>query len=416
MRELVVVPRDRLGYRNDTGTVQGLKGEYWDNNRLEGAPRLTRTDQRVDFGWTLNSPGRGIPFDWYSVRWTGTLTIPVGGVRRIGVDGNDGYRLWIDGKLVIDNWRKVSYNVRTANVALQGGSTHDLRLEYFESTGNARVKLVWDAGVTNDVKQRLESAVAMARRSDVTIVVAGLEEGEFRDRASLHLPGEQEEFIDRIAATGKPVVVVVVGGSAFARAPWLDAVRGVLAVWYPGEEGGHGVADVLFGDYNPAARLPITYPVSEGQLPLYYNHRPTGRGDDYLDLTGQPLFPFGFGLSYTTFEYSGLSIAPAEIAADGSATVTCKVKNTGARAGDEVVQLYVRDLLASLARPVIELEGFQRVSLAPGEEKQVTFTLSREHLQMLDRDMHWVVEPGAFRVMIGASSKDIRLRGELRVR
>ena len=176
------------------------------------------------------------------------------------------------------------------------------------------------------------------------------------------------------------------------------------------------VADVLFGDYNPAGRLPITFPIAEGQLPLYYNHKPTGRGDDYLDLTGQPLFPFGFRLSYTTFEYSALTIEPAAMEARETAQVRCTVKNTGTRAGDEVVQLYVRDVLASVARPVIELKGFQRVHLEPGEERVVSFTLAREQLQMLDRNLHWVVEPGLFRVLIGGSSKDIRLRGDLTVR
>jgi beta-glucosidase len=415
-REYVVIPRENLSHRGDSGTVQGIRGEYWDNNRMDGTPRLVRVDQRIDFGWTLSSPGRGIPFDWYSVRWNGNITAPATRVRRVGVEGNDGYRLWIDGKLVIDNWRKQSYGVRFADVAFVPRSTHAVRLEYFESTGNARVKLVWDGGVSNDARARIDSAVALVRGSAVAIVVAGLEEGEFRDRSSLRLPGRQEELIERIAATGRPVVVVVVGGSPFSRAPWIERARGILAVWYPGEEGGHGVADVLFGDYNPAGRLPVTYPVSEGQLPLVYNHRPTGRGDDYLDLTGQPLYPFGFGLSYTTFEYSGLVVTPAEMGADGIATVKCTVKNTGSRAGDEVVQLYIRDVLASVARPVMELKGFARVSLQPGESKDVSFTLSRSELQMLDREMKWVVEPGAFRVMIGASSKDIRLRGELRIR
>jgi beta-glucosidase len=162
--------------------------------------------------------------------------------------------------------------------------------------------------------------------------------------------------------------------------------------------------------------LPITFAMSEGQLPLYYDHKPTGRGDDYLDLTGQPLFPFGFGLSYTTFEYSALSIEPAEIPPNGTATVRFRVKNVGARAGDEVPQLYVHDILASVARPVMQLERFTRIHLAPGEEREVTFTLGRDQLKMLDRDMKWVVEPGPFRVLVGGSSRDIRLRGELVVR
>src|SRR5687768_963240 len=173
---------------------------------------------------------------------------------------------------------------------------------------------MWDAGVVDDSQEKIAEAIDLVHQSDAAIVVAGLEEGEFRDRAMLGLPGRQEELILRIAATGTPVVVVLVGGSAVTMSRWLPRVSAVIDAWYPGEEGGHAVADVIFGDYNPSGRLPITFPMSEGQLPLSYNHKPTGRGDDYLDLTGQPLFPFGFGLSYTTFEYSNLRVEPAQMA------------------------------------------------------------------------------------------------------
>jgi beta-glucosidase len=413
---LAVIPADQLSTVADNKPRRGLRGEYFANNQLTGAPALVRVDERMDFRWTLNSPGRGIPFDWYSVRWTGTLTVPAAGVRRIGVEGNDGYRLFIDGRPVIDNWRKQSFGSRVADVTLAPGSTHDIRLEYFESTGNARVKLVWDAGVVDESQSKIDEAVVLARASDVAIVVAGLEEGEFRDRARLSLPGRQEELIRAVAASGTPTVVVLVGGSAITMSSWLDRVDAVIGVWYPGEEGGTGVADVLFGDVNPAGRLPVTFPMAEGQLPLSYNHKPTGRGDDYLDLTGMALFPFGFGLSYTTFEYSTLRIEPAATDASGTVTVSCRITNTGSRAGDEVVQLYLRDVLASVARPVMELRAFERVHLKPGESKDLTFRLGREDLKMLDRDMRWVVEPGVFRVLLGASSKDIRLRGEFMVR
>ena len=198
--------------------------------------------------------------------------------------------------------------------------------------------------------------------------------------------------------------------------PWLDRAGAVLDAWYPGEVGGDAVADILFGDANPSGRLPITFPVAEGQLPLSYNHKPTGRGDDYVDLTGQPLFPFGFGLSYTTFEYSDLSIDPADIAPTTAATIRFAVRNSGGRAGDEVVQLYVRDVLATVARPVMELKKFRRVHLEPGQRREVVFELGARELRMLDRDLRWVVEPGSFRIMIGSSSKDIRLRGHLNVR
>lgn len=415
----VTIPAERFSTSQGGQIVRGLTAQYFDNNRLDGAPRLTRVDPRADFRWTLNGPGRGIAFDWYSARWTGTLTAPGDGARQLAVEGNDGYRLWIDGNLLIDNWVKKSYGTHTVNVDLAPGTTHDLKLEYFESTGNARLRLLWDADAINNqaaAHRKIDEAVALARESDAAVIVAGLEEGEFRDRAFITLPGLQEDLIAAVAATGKPVVVVLVGGSAIGMSRWIDAVDAVLDVWYPGEQGGHAVADVLFGDYNPAGRLPVTFAMSEGQLPLSYDHTPTGRGDDYLDLTGMPLFPFGYGLSYTTFEYSDLKIADGTIAPDGSTRVTCTVTNTGTRTGDEVVQLYVRDVVASLARPVMALEGFERIQLSPGESRTVSFTVGTDQLRMLDAKLQWVVEPGEFRLMIGASSKDIRLRGILTVK
>jgi beta-glucosidase len=407
-REFVVIPTESL--------KPGLRGEYFDNIRLEGTPRLTRTDQRIDFRWTLNAPGRGIPFDWYSARWTGAVVAPSSGVKRIAIEGNDGFRLYIDDALVVDNWKKQSYGTRTADVSWAPGSSHRLRLEYFESAGNARLKLMWDAGVEDVADKLIAEAVALAKESSIAIVAAGVEEGEFRDRAFLKLPGRQEELIQRLAATGTPVVVVLVGGSAITMSSWIDRVGAIVDAWYPGEQGGHAIADVLFGDANPAGRLPITFPMSEGQLPLSYNHKPTGRGDDYVDLTGMALFPFGFGLSYTTFEYSNLRIEPPTIDANGTATVRCTVHNAGTRAGDEVVQLYVRDVLASVARPIIELKGFQRISLERGAARDVSFRIGPQELRMLDRDRKWIVEPGLFRILVGASSKDLRLRGELTVK
>jgi beta-glucosidase len=385
-----------------------LRGEYWDNIKLVGAPVASRGDSVIDFSWTINAPAPSVPVDWYSVRWTGHLMVPSGGVRRLGVEGSDGYRLYLDGKLLIDDWQKRSSGRRVADVALRGGTRHDIRLEFFETTGNAHVRLVWDAGVRDDWRATIASAVLAAKASDAAIVVAGIEEGEFRDRALLSLPGHQEQLIHQVAATGKPVVVVLIGGSAITMSNWLENVGAVVDAWHPGEEGGNAIADVLFGDASPAGRLPITFPVSEGQLPLVYNHKPTGRGDDYVDLTGQPLFPFGFGLSYTSFEYSDLVI-------DGM-NVAFRVKNTGARAGDEVVQLYTKDVLASVSRPVLELKRFARVTLQPGEEHELRFTLRRDELEFLDENLHRVLEPGVFRVLIGSSSRDIRLRGDLVVR
>lgn len=411
-RDLMVIPAAHFRTTNDGKAVAGLTGEYWANIDRQGTPVLTRVDANVDFQWTLNSPGRGIPFDWYAARWTGTLAVPAGGVRTIAVEGNDGYRLWIDDTLRIDRWQKASYGTQRARVVLRGGTTHRLRLEYFEATGNARLKLLWDAGVVDTQARDIADAVAAARASQVAVVVAGIEEGEFRDRAKLGLPGRQEELIRRVAATGTPTVVVLVGGSAITM-PWIDQVYAVLDVWYPGQAGGHAVADALFGRVNPAGRLPLTFPMHEGQVPLYYAHKPTGRGDDYLDLTGHPLFPFGHGLSYTTFAYRDFAVDVRPKGDEIALRVTCSITNTGRVAGDEVVQLYLHDVLASVARPVQELMGFARVSLAPGASQRVTLEVRRDQLRFLDASMRLVEEPGTWRIMVGASSRDIRLRQEV---
>ncbi len=216
---------------------------------------------------------------------------------------------------------------------------------------------MWDVGTARDWQGDIARAVAEARRSDVAVIVAGIEEGEFRDRASLRLPGHQEALIDAVAATGRPVVVILVAGSAVTMPEWGSRVGAVLQAWYPGDAGGDAVAAILFGDEPPRGRLPFTVPIAEGQLPLTYFHKPTGRGDDYVDLTGRPLFPFGHGLSTTRFAWRAMSVEPASIAAGDSVVVHVTLRNEGARPGTAVVQLYLRDEIASVARPVLALVG-----------------------------------------------------------
>ena len=413
-RPYVVVPNSAWTTERDGKREAGLTGEYWDNIGMTGTPKLSRLDAQIDFGWTLNSPGRGIPYDWYAGRWTSTLTAPAAGVRTLAVEGNDGYRLYVDDRLIIDNWHKTSFGTRTSTVNFAPRSQHRIKLEYFEATGNARLKLLWDVGVRDTRESEILRAVALAKQSDVVVIVAGIEEGEFRDRALLGLPGKQEELIRRVAQTGTPVVVVLVGGSAITM-PWLQQVDAVIDVWYPGQEGGHAVADVIFGLANPAARLPLTFPMHEGQVPLHYAHKPTGRGDDYLDLTGQALFPFGHGLSYTTFSYGDLQVDVRPVTDTIALVVSATITNTGKIIGDEVVQLYLRDVLASVARPMMELAGFTRVKLAPNTSQRVTLAVHRRQLSMLNAEMQRVNEPGTWRIMVGASSKDVRLRTEVTV-
>jgi len=411
----VPVANEFLSTLSHGETVPGIQAEYFDNIKLSGEPKVTRIEQKAQGAWTLFSPHESIPYDWFSVRWTGKIKAPKAGTFKIGVEGNDGYRLYLNGKLFIDNWKKQSYQAILKEFSFEADKEYDIRLEYYEPAGNAIVKLVWDATVENPWQQKIAEAVEVAQQSDVAVVFGGINEGEFRDRALLALPGHQEELIKAVAATGKPTVVVLTGGSAITMSNWMNEVDGILMAWYPGENGGNGFADVLFGDANPAGRLPITFPVDEAQCPLYYNHKPTGRGDNYHNLTGQPLFPFGFGLSYTSFEYSDLKFSENTIAPNENVVVTCSVKNTGKVSGEEVVQLYIRDVLASVSRPIKELKGFQRIALKPGEQQTVSFELTPETFTMLNKEMERVVEPGDFRIMIGASSKDIRLRGILKV-
>ncbi|MCG9793142.1 glycoside hydrolase family 3 protein [Flavobacterium algicola] len=396
--------------------VEGLKGDYFDNIKLSGKPTVERIDKQLQFGWTLFSPDEKLPYDWFSARWTGKLKAPKSGTFNVGIEGNDGYRMYLDGKLLIDNWQKQSYNTIMKAFTFEEGKEYDIKIEFFESAGNAKFKLVWDATHHNDWEQQIADAVAAAQNSEVAVIVAGIHEGEFQDRALLSLPGHQEELIKAVAKTGKPTVVVLVGGSAITMANWINDVDGIIMAWYSGENGGNGFADILFGDESPAGRLPITFPVDAAQCPLYYNNKPTGRGDNYHNLTGQPLFPFGYGLSYTSFEYSDMKFSKNKIDATESIKVTFNVKNVGKVNGDEVIQLYIRDVLASVARPIKELKGFQRITLKAGQSQKVTFELTPEDLSMLDKDMKKVVESGDFRIMIGASSKDIRLRGILNVK
>lgn len=408
----VIVPSKQLTYNN----TEGLQAEYFTNITLNGEATIKRIDKRIDFHWTLYGPDPAIPLDFYSVRWTGQLIAPATGTFKIGLEGNDGYRLFINNKMIIDNWKKQTFTTSLADFSFEKGKQYDIRIEFFEPNGNATIKLIWNIGVTNDWKKKIDKAVAIAKQSDIAIVAVGITEGEFQDRAKLSLPGHQEEMIEAIAATGKPVVVVLVGGSAITMNNWIDKVPAIVDVWYPGEEGGHAVADVLFGSYNPAGRLPVTFPVQEAQLPLVYNHKPTGRGDDYNNLSGLPLFPFGYGLSYTTFVYSDSKLSKNSIDKNESTTVLFTITNQGKVDGDEVVQLYIRDQLSSLARPVMELKGFQRIHLHAGESKEVSFIITPEMLLMLDINLKEVVEPGDFRIMVGSSSRDIKLKETLTVK
>ncbi|MBN1971342.1 MAG: glycoside hydrolase family 3 C-terminal domain-containing protein [Candidatus Delongbacteria bacterium] len=415
--DFTAIPEEYFFHDLDGIKQEGLIGEYFNNIKLDGNPEITRIDMNIDFRWTLFSPDPDkINFDYFSARWTGKIKSPETGCYKIGVDGDDGYRVYIDGELIIDNWRKQTYQTIVKDFYFEKDREYDVKVEFYESSGNVKFKLIWNIGVENNYSSEIDEAVKVSKECDYTIVCVGIEEGEFRDRALLNLPGNQEELILKIAELGKPVVVILIGGSAITMGSWINSVDGLLDVWYSGDEGGNAIADVFFGDYNPAGRLPITFPIHEGQLPLYYNHKPTGRGDDYDNLSGKPLFPFGFGLSYSSFLYEDMEFNKEELLEGEKLEISFNLTNIGEHDGDEVVQLYIKDVLASVARPVKELKGFKRVHLLKGKSKRISFILKYEEFSLLNEQMEKVVEPGDFRILIGASSSDIRLRKILRVK
>ncbi|GAA4210338.1 glycoside hydrolase family 3 protein [Pedobacter jeongneungensis] len=392
----------------------GLSGKYYSGLDFSGVPVKTVQDKAINFSWTLYPPDEKLDLDNYSISWEGSIKVPQNADLNIGLEGNDGYRLYLNDKLVIDNWDKKSFNLKTAPFHFEKNKAYSIKVEFFESKGNGKIKLVWDYNVQHS--EEITNAVKAAKNNDVVVFVAGIKEGEFLDRAMLNLPGNQEILLQELAKTGKPIVVVLTGGSAINMQPWLNKVSAVLNVWYPGEAGGSAVADVLLGKANPSGKLPITYPVDESQLPLVYNHKPTGRGDDYNNLSGEPLFPFGYGLSYTHFSYSGLKFNKKSITQNETATVSFELKNTGNYDGEEVVQLYMRPLLSKLAQPVLVLRAFQRISLKAGETKTVSFQLGKAELQTLDINNVWNVAPGEYRIMIGSSSKALYLKDNLMVK
>ncbi|MBW3521267.1 glycoside hydrolase family 3 N-terminal domain-containing protein [Chryseobacterium sp. NKUCC03_KSP] len=411
LKQFVTIPTEFLSSENQ----KGLKGNYFSNSDLKGNPAFEKQDEQLNFKWTLYSPNpEKLQPDNYSVRWTGKLEAPNSGKYQLGLRGNDGFRLYLNGKLLIDNWEKLSYSTKTVELDLNKGQRSDIVVEFHENRGEANIELIWNYGL-NDYQKEFNDALQLAQNADHIIVTAGIHEGEFQDRSSLSLPGNQEKFIHEVSKLNKSTTVILVGGSAIKTTDWKEKVGAILDVWYPGEEGGNAVAKVLFGAEDPSGKLPITFPIEEGQLPLTYDHHPTGRGNDYHDLSGEPLYPFGFGLSYTTFEISDLQLNQTKYSENDIIVAKVNVKNTGSKDGSEVVQLYVKDLLASVSRPIIELKGFKKVFLKTGESKQISIEIPVKELQFLDEKMNWMIEKGIYRIFVGNSSKNLPLKQNIEV-
>jgi beta-glucosidase len=417
---------------------QGLKGEYFGNRDCTGEPLFTRTDSRIAFRWDRGGPtddlvaqgqvpaNRAVPSDNFCVRWTGQLLPPVAGRYEITVGANDGFRLFIDGKPLIDNWelnpRMLS---KSASVQLEAGKAHDVRLEYFEDIRDAEVRLAWRMP---GAKAPFDEAMDTAKAADAIVFVGGLTgdvEGEEMkvnypgfsggDRTDLNLPASQQKLLEALHATGKPVVLVLTTGSAIAVDWAKERVPSILVAWYPGQRGGDAVADVIFGNANPSGRLPVTFYKASEKLPAFDDYNMRGRTYRYFE--GEPLYPFGHGLSYTRFEYSDIKADRARVNQDDTVNVSLNVKNAGARPGAEVVQLYVRPISSRESRALRELHGVERLELRAGETRRVSFALvpNRDFTHYDVARKAYAVDSGKYEVQVGASSSDIRLKSTVEV-
>jgi len=396
---------------------QGLLGEYFAGEDREGAPRLVRVDPTVNFHWELAAPAPGLPDDHFSVRWTGKLTPPKSGLHMLAVRSDDGARLYLDGKLVVDNWGSHPPTLKSVEVELVGGKSYDVRLDYYESIIGASVELLWQ----RVEKDPMRKVAEVSRGADLVIAAVGDgmgDETEGLDRTSLALPGRQDEIVRAAAAANPKLVVITTTGAAVAM-PWLDQVAAVLHAWFPGQEAGTALVDVLLGAVSPSGRLPVSFPKRFEDEPAFGNFPGRDGKVNYKEgnLVGyrwydtrkvEPLFPFGYGLSYTTFAYRDLIVSTWD--PKRGVEVRLKVKNTGERRGAEVVQLYVHAASSAIARPEQELRAFAKVDLAPGEEREVLLKLPPRAFAYFDaRDRHWLVDPGSYQLRASQSSRDVRL-------
>jgi beta-glucosidase len=406
----------------------GVTGEYFANAKLEGEPAFTRTDKNINFYWESGSPAPELPDDNFSIRWTGYIVPPVTGTYQIGCWGMPTLEVWMDGEKILSHNTEHHAFHHEKEVKLDAGKKYKFVYEYKNWYGDGDAKLMW----TMPDSDMQKKALAVANEADAVVLVLGLSqrlEGEEMpiqvdgfaggDRTHLKLPKTQRDLMMEIKKLGKPTVLVLLNGSALA-VNWANQnLEAIVTAGYPGQQGGNAVADVLFGDYNPAGRLPVTYYQSVDQLPSFDEYDMKGRTYKYF--TGEPLYPFGYGLSYTTFEYSDLKI-PSKAKTGNEVPVKVTVSNTGKMAGDEVVQLYLKDEEASTQRPIVQLEGFERIHLQPGESKVVEFILSPRQFSMIGKDEKRVIEPGTFVVSVGGGqpgkkvsnsvSKEIKLTGK----
>jgi beta-glucosidase len=399
---LKIIPKEWLSFNGKTG----MQGEYFNNMEFKGSPIETRQDSVLNYEWN-GSPAKNVPGERFSVRWTGKLTVPKSTEYTIAFTGDDGYRLFLDNKLVFELWHDQAPATSTAKFKLKAGESHDIKIEYYQNSGGAAAKFQFSEKLVDYDKEALE----LAKKSDVILFFGGISsslEGEemgisipgFKggDRTSTDLPPIQTNLLKKLKLAGKPIILILMSGSALS-VNWENAnLPAIIQAWYPGEEGGNAIADVLFGDYNPAARLPVTFYKSVDQLPSFEEYAMKGRTYKYFE--GTPLYPFGFGLSYSSFVYSNLSV-PSSTETGKPVTIKADIQNTSTIDGDEVVQVYLSNKTSKIPVPLRSLSGFRRVHLKAGEKQSVAFTISPKQLSVITDDGKRMIEPETYDISIG---------------
>ncbi|MGW2282614.1 glycoside hydrolase family 3 C-terminal domain-containing protein [Streptomyces sp. NPDC001770] len=405
-----------------SGSGDGLTGQFYNNTTLSGSPVLTKNTTALDYTWGGASPGQGVNSNNWSAKWTGTLKAPATGVYTFATTSDDGSRLILNGKKLVDQWGDQGSQTRSASVRLTAGQSVPIEIDYYNKSGDSRLGLSWTPADYTD--GAITEAVSLARKSSVAVVFAKTDTSEGSDLRDIELPGDQNQLIAQVAAANPRTVVVLNTGSAVTM-PWLDQVAGVFEGWYSGQSEGTAMAALLYGDVNPSAKLPVSFPRSLNDVPANTAVQWPGQNDRVQYSEGlamgyrwyqskgiEPLFPFGYGLSYTTFGYGSLRVSGPD--AHGDSTVSATVTNTGSRAGAEVAQLYVTSPTAG--EPGRQLRGFQRVELSPGESKQVTFPVSMRDLSHWDTQAHkWVADIGSYGISVSDSSASNKLAGTLKV-
>lgn len=421
LEDTTPIPTENL--KTPDGKSNGLYGEYFANMTFDGKPAFTQIDPQLDFHWGTGSPAENYPSDLFSNRWTGYLSASVSGRYAISLSSNDGGRLYLDDKLIVDVWGDHATLKAATSVELKAGEPRKILIEHYENRGNADLVLGWRL-LENDI---LQKAAETASKSDVAVIFAGLSDSvevEARDRTDLNLPKEQEDLIEAVTKANPKTIVVMTSGAPVLMDKWINKTPSVLQAFYYGQEGGNAIADVLFGKISPSGKLPATFLKRWEDSNAFGRYPGDGKSIDYSEgiLVGyrwfdtkniEPLFPFGHGLSYTNFKYSALKLIKGK---DANLTVQFEIENTGKRDAAEVAQIYVQDVQSSLPRPLKELKGFQKIFLKAGEKKIVSISLDHNAFAFYDPEkLSWIAEKGDFKILVGSSSRDIRLTGDYKL-